>query len=254
MPTNQQKVSRTRFDEAYDKFIVNHEFVENNDYYNHSRERFFRTFRYLERLNLGPGTTTLDIGGGQLGILAKILLNHRAEVGDIVDRAAEDVAAAGLGFTHVNLFSDDMPQGKLFDCVILQEVIEHLQQPPYIVLARIMRLLKPGGVLFMTTPNGFRLRNVIYMLLNREILDRYRYPDGDEPLGHQHEYTMRQMLWQVERAGLELLFAEFYEDGWKGATPAARLGRRLAKPVSLIAHLRNGLVMAARKKAGAAAD
>ena len=51
---------------------------------------------------------------------------------------------------------DQEPQPKWretpFDLVIAQEVIEHLERP-YDFLRRIWQILKPGGHLFLTTPN-----------------------------------------------------------------------------------------------------
>jgi hypothetical protein len=81
------------------------------------------------------------------------------------------------------------------------------------------------------------------MLRGKEILSVYRYPEPGMALGHQHEYTLRQLLWQADLAGLRVDAAEYYEDGFAGATSAARVGRLLARPLALIPHLRNGIVM-----------
>ena len=109
------------------------------------------------------------------------------------------------------------------DLVILQEVIEHIPQPPYVVLEKIRTMLAPGGLLFLTTPNGHRFRNVLYMLAGREIVDIYRYPCPGDALGHQHEYTMKQMLWQAREAGFEVRSA-IYQDGWRGIEPRSPAG------------------------------
>jgi hypothetical protein len=93
------------------------------------------------------------------------------------------------------------------------------------------------------------LRNVLYMLLGREINGLYRYPERDEVLGHQHEYTMKHLRWQIGEAGLELLFCDYYEDGWRGASPAARVAWTLARPFSAVPRLRNGLIAAMRRPA-----
>jgi hypothetical protein len=95
--------------------------------------------------------------------------------------------------------------------------------------------MKPNRILFLTTPNGSRVRNILHMLTGRNVLDNFRYPDSSESLGHQHEYVLPQMMWQLERAGMRALSAKQYE--------ALHV---FIKPANLIPHLRNGLMIAAR--------
>ncbi len=45
--------------------------------------------------------------------------------------------------------------GKMFDAIVSAHVIEHVFQP-VAVLSRARELLKPGGVLFLETPNILR--------------------------------------------------------------------------------------------------
>lgn len=247
MTTPTEPTSRAAFDAVYDASVLDREFVEYREYYAHSRLRFWRAFQRIEALGLPRGARALDIGGGIMGVLTARLLGFEAHVGDVTERAAGDVAALGLGFTRIDLFRDGEPAAdRPFDLVILQEVIEHIPQPPSIVLGRIARHLGPGGLLFLTTPNGHRFRNLVYMALGREILDIYRYPAEGEALGHQHEYTMKQMLWQMGAAGFDVMRAEYVEDGWAGATPAARIARTLSRPVTMVPHFRNSLFISAR--------
>ena len=58
-----------------------------------------------------------------------------------------------------------------FDFVFFSEVIEHLPIPGYIVLGRLRKVLRPGGVIICTTPNLYRLKNVLYMALGLPIFD-----------------------------------------------------------------------------------
>lgn len=117
----------------------------------------------------------------------------------------------------------------------------------FLVLNRIAAILNQGGYLVLTTPNGHRVRNIIYMLLGREILDFYRYPESGRGLGHQHGYTLKQMIWPVNQSLLGLVSAEYYEDGIKGATKEARFAHLLLKPLTAFDHLKNGLMIVARK-------
>jgi 2-polyprenyl-3-methyl-5-hydroxy-6-metoxy-1,4-benzoquinol methylase len=240
-------IGRAAFDRAYAAEILNRRFVEDIGYYHASRQRFWQAFRRIEALGLPAGARTLDIGGGIMAVLTRRLLGHAAIVGDVNERAQADVAALGLDFVLVDLFRDAPPPVQDLDLVILQEVIEHIPQPPYVVLARIAAMLKPGGRLFLTTPNGHRFRNLLYLATGREILGIYRYPEAGEALGHQHEYTRRQLLWQAGRAGFEVAAAEYYADGWQGSSRRAQLAWTLARPVDLVPYWRNGIAMTLRR-------
>lgn len=239
--------SRTAFDRVYDSEILNRRFVEDIAYYHASRQRFWRAFQRIEALGLPKGARVLDIGGGIMGLLLTRLLGHEAIVGDVNERARPDVEELGLGFVLVDLSRDTAPPIDALDLVILQEVIEHIPQPPYIVFNRIAGMLAPGGRLFLTTPNGHRFRNLIYMAMGREILDLYRYPEEGEALGHQHEYTLKQLMWQSERASLDVELAEYYQDGWTGSSLGARIAWFVTAPAGLVGYWRNGIAMSLRK-------
>lgn len=240
---------KASFARHYNDLIRGKEFVEYESYYERSVTRFWKAFDHIQRLDLPPSARVLDIGGGIMGVLLAQIHGMQVTVGDVNRRAAKDIEGFGIPFVELNLLSDtQLPQDQ-FDLVILQEVIGHLPQPPYIVFGRIKKILKNGGMLFLTTPNGSRFRNVLYLLAGKQVLDHFRYPEGIEALGVQYEYTLDQMKWQLERAGMETVFSRQYSGGWAGATPLARLAHRLIAPVAAIPHLRNDLMLVTRKPA-----
>lgn len=243
-------LNRSEFEAVYQEHILDREFVEYKDYYLQSRERYWRSLNAYAKFGpTTPGTRILDIGGGQMGILAKHLFGAEAMAADAVLRAEEDVSHAGLPMVRLNLMDETYDLKTTFDAIIMCEVIEHIPMPPYIVIEKLARLLERSGILFMTTPNGFRIRNVLYMLANKEVLGIYRYPEENEVLGHQHEYTAHQMTWQVERAGMSVCAMDFVDPGWTGSSRGARLAHVLTKPFNLWPHLRSHLFISAQKSA-----
>lgn len=239
-----QAADKARFDAAYDEHILAREFVEYADYYTHSRRRYWRTYQQVMRLGLTEGTTVLEVGGGQMAILLSKLHGLPASAADVNDRPQRDLADAGLGFEIADLYTGRMPDRR-YGLVICLEVIEHIPVPPSIVLERLAAVTEPGGHLFLTTPNGMRLRNILYLAAGKEVLDLYRYPEEGQGLGHQHEYTLRQMLWQAERANLDVRFAEQADVAWDGGSRGARLMRLATMPFNVVPHLRENLVLAA---------
>lgn len=244
-----KRVSRAEFDRVYNTHILGREFVEDIAYYRLSSERFWRCLKKIESLRLESGSRALDIGGGIMAILLGHLLGFKSCVGDITPRSQDDVEAAGVDFLELDLLKDQPAPHQTFDLIVLQEVIEHIPQPPYLVFERLRKLVRAGGFVFVTTPNGHRFRNLLYMVAGKEILGHYKYAEPGELLGHQQEYTMKQLCWQVARSGLETVSADYYEDGFKGATPPKRIAHMLAKPASLVPHWQNGLMIVARAPA-----
>lgn len=234
------------FDEAYDRVVQGRDFVEYRDYYAQARSRYRQTADLIGRLGLPRGARHLDIGGGQMALLTREMHGFRPTVGDVVATSEQDIAGQGVAFHRLNLMDDSYDASRTFDLITLCEVIEHIPVPPYITFRKLAPLIAPGGWLVLTTPNGFRIRNVLRMLANREVLDIYRYPEGDEGLGHQHEYTVRQMDWQLRKAGFEPHTLTTYVSGWKGASAGARLAHLATAPFNLFPHLRDGILVAAR--------
>ena len=77
------------------------------------------------------------------------------------------------------------------DVVLYCEVLEHMTNDPMHTLREISRVLKPGGVLVLTTPNAARLENVIAFIEGRNIYDPY---SGYGPYGrHNREYTRHEL-------------------------------------------------------------
>jgi 2-polyprenyl-3-methyl-5-hydroxy-6-metoxy-1,4-benzoquinol methylase len=61
-----------------------------------------------------------------------------------------------------NASVDELPyKSAAFDAVLLNEVLEHLLYPPTLLFNEIRRVLKPGGRLYLTTPNPAALSKLL---------------------------------------------------------------------------------------------
>lgn len=108
-----------------------------------------RAYRHLPRLQ-GKGEKVLDIGCGN-----GVFLKHAAQVGwEAWGLEPDAKATASLGGFKV--LQGSLPNVPLpdesFDCITLSHVIEHLHDP-VAALKEIHRLLKPGGRVWIATPN-----------------------------------------------------------------------------------------------------
>ncbi len=114
---------------------------------------------------VGRGKRVVDLGC-RYGDLAARFVDGNEVVGVDIDREAAAACARSLGIeTHVLDLNGPLgfPDAS-FDVAVLSEVLEHLPYPD-LVLQEIHRILRPGGVLVGSVPNGARLPNRISFLL-----------------------------------------------------------------------------------------
>ena len=131
------------------------------------------------------------------------------------------------------------------DLIIFTDVIEHLTDPLPLLLD-FKRVLKPGGVLLITTDNVFRIVFKIKYLLNINIfqdLDRYlTYPRYRL---HHRQYSMAELKrLMTQHLGFRVVDYK-YRDFVGSASPSLRIIERILYCVSfLIPNLRNTLYIA----------
>lgn len=74
-----------------------------------------------------------------------------------------------------------------FDVVLLIEVIEHLENHRA-ALGELARILKPGGVLILTTPNIMRLNSRLHFFLSGYHKTKRRFIPFETPLEEAHRF------------------------------------------------------------------
>jgi len=88
-------------------------------------------------------------------------------VGIDIDREGiEHAARHGVELVEANAETADF--GRRFDLVVMAEVLEHVERPP-LALINLVRQLKPGGELWVTTPNPTSLGTVVRTLRRRPV-------------------------------------------------------------------------------------
>jgi len=145
------------------------------EYFNFHEQRFRRSVSRLLEL-LMPGATVLDIGSHYLhqGALLKVAGGSHTIIGADVAAFTEldfvRARARQLGIANVTI--TDLASGQLgvelgpdsLDCVVFCEIIEHITFNPMTFWRAVYDLLKPGGFVYITTPNSLRLANVLKTL------------------------------------------------------------------------------------------
>jgi len=237
----------SRFNQAYDKVVIGNHFFEAPSYYQEQRIRYRRTMQHIAQLALPAGSKVLDVGGGQIALLCHEMFGHDGIVADVNRQYADAATDLGLRFVECDLLHDDLPDRDEFDLVALCEVVEHLTIPPYIVLERVKRWIKPGGILLITTPNLYRIRNTLRFLTGRRVFCPFFYPERGQPIGHPLEYYPEHLKWQLEKAGFKTKYIVRQQLVNVGASPAAKVARFLIAPLLLVPLWRDSMVAIAQR-------
>lgn len=171
-----------------------------------------------------PSGRILDVGSGA-GEFLELARGAGYEVHglDTSESARFHSERSGIPFTKADLTTLDAGDGS-FDAITMWDVIEHLTEPrAYLAAAR--RLLRPGGVLVIKTPD---IQASVMALA--KMLSRFRRARG--VLGypaHLLYFDARSLRRLIEEAGFEILDARHL-----GSLRSARPGTLRARAYRLV--------------------
>jgi len=99
-----------------------------------------------------------------------------------------------------------------YDVVLCMGVIEHIPSSPRPLLATLDRLVRPGGLLVIDTPNFAHLYNRQKFARGETVLaDIAAQYDTELPFeGHHREYTIPELVWMLRRIGHERISVEAF--------------------------------------------
>lgn len=135
----------------------------------HPMQRFWHRGKLLMideliRPHLRPGSRLLEIGCGAGNLLLQAIVAGSYPVAldlsmqaltFVRSRLEEAISGAEspIGYACTQAVGESIPLAdNSFDCVLLSEVIEHLEEPQ-VSIREAVRVLCPGGRLLITTPN-----------------------------------------------------------------------------------------------------
>jgi 2-polyprenyl-3-methyl-5-hydroxy-6-metoxy-1,4-benzoquinol methylase len=197
----------------------------------------------IARLPDDPSATILEIGcgNGSTGAIAKGQGKCARYVGIDVDERAASAARDVLDVVVLgNVEALDLTQfGGPFSAVILSEVLEHLIDP-WKLLGRVNEIMRPGALVFASSPNVANMRLVVQLLRNR-----FDYTQaGVMDRTHLRWFTSATFREMFEQAGFETLSA--------GPLSAPSPKWRVINAVTgnALAHLASNQIMYCGRKSG----
>jgi len=160
------------------------------------------------------------------------------------ERYASAIRSAGLDVVKCNIETERLPFADAsFDAAIFNELFEHLRINPIFTLTELLRVLKPGGILTLSTPNLKSLGGITnFMFADRAfsccagIYAEYRKLDELGHMGHVREYTPTEVVEFLQTIGFDVM-AIMYRGEYAGIfrRTLIRLVPRLSPFVSYMA-------------------
>jgi SAM-dependent methyltransferase len=240
--------SQELFNSAFAEMVSGMRWQEELHYYPRYRARYLAMLKEFARSAPDRPLDVLEVGGGQLAFLTtRIWGTDRACVADIEDSCFAGLREHGIGAFVWNLALADPPAGAAFDVIFFSEVIEHLPVPGHIPLSRLRSILRPGGLLLCSTPNLYRLRNIVYLMRGHQLFDHFDLP-GERGYGHVLEYTAEHLSWQLRRAGFQDFSVELRDFAHVPNQPLDRVLAVLGSPLRRIPRHRDNLLAVARAR------
>lgn len=211
-------------------FGIFHDSKECAEYVECHHERFRKT---LEKIPRGC-SALLEVGAAPfcMTLMMKETLNcdiraiNYGSHGDVLLQSEKFGRRYVIPCEGINVECEPFPyEDGRFDVVMCAEVIEHLTFCPSFMLSEIHRVLKPGGVLILTTPNAMRLicnyHSARELFHGRPFYDPY---SGYGPYGrHNREFTPQELRFLVEGCGFAINEMDVCEIPARGESLKGRL-------------------------------
>lgn len=185
------------------------------------------------RSTIAPGSRVLEFGCVPLMLSASLPASGYDVTGvDIApERYATSLARLGMPVLKCDIEREPLPfEQNAFDAAAFFELFEHLRINPIFTLREVARVLKPSGVLLLSTPNlksldglrNFWLRDRAYSCCG-ELFEEYEKLERLGHMGHVREYTKSEVVSFLGKIGFEVVEL-IYRGGYGGyRQPIVRL-------------------------------
>lgn len=152
--------------------------------------------------------------------------------------AAAKARKKGIVVEQGDFMEKDFFVGKKFDVVVAGEIIEHVFDTD-LFIQKIKKLLKPGGILILTTPNVASLpRRIVLALGINPILEYRVIPDATA--GHIRYFTFKNMYELLADNDFDVVTAKsdvvnFNNQGTLFTTIIPRIYKRFGRSIMVVA-------------------
>jgi SAM-dependent methyltransferase len=193
------------------------DFIRHRNRYRHDAQSVQSLYRGGSLLEIGGAPFYLTAVLAQLGLPVTSVDLAPARGAAIIERYGLQVVSGDIEREPLP-FADGSQQ-----CVVFNEVLEHLRVDPLFTLSQINRVLADDGVLMLTTPNLYAAQQIARYLTGRGLGDPLAEFMKLRTLGHMghiREYSHAEVLRLLDYSGFAVVSAAFnhyhYPKGKRG--------------------------------------
>lgn len=196
------------------RVLVREESNASPDYWRYHAERLALDFEWLTE-SVPRSSSILEIGGYPFFLTCALHdYGFSARTVDKLSAPAKLLASQlDLAITDCDIETERLPFSEnSFDEVLFNEIFEHLRIDPIFTVEEIYRVLRPGGRLWLSTPNLRSLRGTVNFLFKSEawsvvgegVYAQYQHLRTQGWMGHVREYTSKEVALFLRSIGFEL--------------------------------------------------
>ncbi len=184
-----------------------------NSYIYHNKTRIAFDYDIIQEHVL-PDSTVLEIAAVPLILTAALKRTNLKVTGiDIApERYNSSIEQLGITMLKCDIEKDKLPiESNTYDTVVFNEIFEHLRINPIFTMREVLRVLKPNGLLLMSSPNLRSIRGLKHFLLQNRafsclgnIYAEYEKLEKLGHMGHVREYTSKEVIDFLENIGFEM--------------------------------------------------
>lgn len=159
------------------------------------------------------GAKVTNIGGAPYVFEALLQVNGLAPISIDLDpeRHRSVITSMKMDVLAINIETDDISQDDVIansDIVVLCEILEHLRIDLIGALSTLYKEMKPGALLYLTTPNFFYFRRFLKFMIERRsgpsLVDEWGKLQRLGHMGHVREYSKVELLELFEHVGFQV--------------------------------------------------
>lgn len=178
------------------------------NYYRMHRKRYLWDIQLFKRLY--NGGEVLELGSAPFH-LTWLLKESGAPITAVdIDPSRQEtfLKESGIRAVKCNIETERLPfADHSFKYILFNEIFEHLRINPIKTLKEVQRVLHKDGVLVLSTPNLYGVRNVVNLVLGKGFDSPYEQFSKLETIGHMghvREYSVKQVKEFLENTGFKV--------------------------------------------------
>lgn len=216
-----EEIIQESIDELSPLFSTNTWFKE---YTKLHQKRFAKELAYLIEI-IPPGEIIGEFGAAPFVLtLALKKLGYQIEAWDIAPERVSKIP--GIEVKKSDLDNWDINENEKYHCIIFMELFEHLRGNLIVTMEGVLRLLKPGGKVLLSTPNLYSFMGIYKFIFkgiayssSSDIYHEWNKIREHGHMGHVREYTVKEMRDFFKKIGFDIekivRRPQNMGDGWK---------------------------------------